>query len=109
MPSDGVLKSSGKIEGDHATHLWSWIKRPIAWSLVWKCSYAEMIQLKGDLWCECHLHMDGNKQDGKWPIVKCKALKWAKANSGPPKEHLDEFPWQMGWLWHQLHDYDDYK
>jgi hypothetical protein len=26
--------------------------------------------------------MDGNKQKGKWVLVECKALKWAKANSG---------------------------
>jgi hypothetical protein len=48
-----------------------------------------MIQLKGDLWCECHLHMDGNKQDGKWLFAEHKALKWVKANNAPPKDHLD--------------------
>jgi hypothetical protein len=29
--------------------------------------------------------MDGNKQKGKWLNIKCKALKWVKANSAPPK------------------------
>jgi len=53
--------------------------------------------------------MDGNKQKGNWLIVEHKALKWAKMNSGPPKYHLHKFPWQMGWLWHCLHNYDDYK
>jgi len=27
---DGVLKSGSRLEGDHATHLWGWIERPIA-------------------------------------------------------------------------------
>jgi hypothetical protein len=53
--------------------------------------------------------MDGNKQVGKWLIVKCKALKWAKMNNGPPKNHLDESLWHMGWLWHHIHNYDDCK
>jgi hypothetical protein len=35
-----VLKFGGKAKGDHATHFLGWIERPIAWSLVWKCSYA---------------------------------------------------------------------
>ncbi len=26
-----------------------------------------------------------------------------------PKDHLDEFPWKMGWLWHHLHNYGDCK
>jgi len=25
------------------------------------------------------------------------------------KDHLDEFPWQIGWLWPHLHNYGDYK
>jgi len=29
--------------------------------------------------------MDGNRQEGKWLIIERKALKWAKANSAPPK------------------------
>jgi hypothetical protein len=24
-------------------------------------------------------------------------------------DHLDKFPWQMGWPWHRFHDYSDYK
>jgi hypothetical protein len=26
-----------------------------------------------------------------------------------PKDHLDRFPWQRGWLWHHLHNYGDCK
>jgi len=33
---DGVLKSSGKLKGDHAMHFSSWIKKLITWNLVWK-------------------------------------------------------------------------
>jgi hypothetical protein len=29
--------------------------------------------------------MDGNKQKGKKLAIECKALKWAKTNSAPPK------------------------
>jgi hypothetical protein len=29
--------------------------------------------------------MDGNKQEEKWLAIKCKASKWAKANSAPPQ------------------------
>jgi hypothetical protein len=36
--------------------------------------------------------MDGNRQEGKWLTIESKALKWAKANNAPPKDHLDEFP-----------------
>jgi hypothetical protein len=25
------------------------------------------------------------------------------------KDHFNKSPWQMGWLWHHLHDYDDRK
>jgi hypothetical protein len=38
---NGVSKVGGKPKGDHVTHLWGWIERPIAWSLVWKCLYVE--------------------------------------------------------------------
>jgi hypothetical protein len=31
---DGVLKSGGRLEGDHATHLWRWIERPITQSSI---------------------------------------------------------------------------
>ncbi len=33
---DGVLKLSSRLEGDHATHLWSWIEKPIAQNSIWK-------------------------------------------------------------------------
>jgi hypothetical protein len=29
--------------------------------------------------------MDGNRQDGKWPIVERNTLKWVKTNNAPPK------------------------
>jgi hypothetical protein len=29
--------------------------------------------------------MDGNKQDGKWLVIECKALKWAQVNNAPPQ------------------------
>jgi len=28
--------------------------------------------------------MDGNRQEGKWLIIECKALKWVKENNVPP-------------------------
>jgi hypothetical protein len=31
---DGVLKSDGNPDDDHATHFWGWIKIPITQSLV---------------------------------------------------------------------------
>jgi len=34
-----VLKLDNRLEGDHVTHLKSWIKPFIAHNLVWKCSY----------------------------------------------------------------------
>jgi hypothetical protein len=36
--------------------------------------------------------MNGKKQNGKWLVVECKALKWAKTNNAPPRD-LNEFPW----------------
>jgi hypothetical protein len=53
--------------------------------------------------------MDGNKQMGKWLVIECKALKWAKTNNALRRDHLDESSWQMVWLWHHIHDYDDHK
>jgi hypothetical protein len=32
--------------------------------------------------------MDGNKQEGKQIVVKCKALKWDKTNNAPLKRSL---------------------
>jgi hypothetical protein len=31
---DRVSKSSGNPKGDHATHFWGWIEKPIAWSSI---------------------------------------------------------------------------
>ncbi len=87
-----MLKSSGKPRGDHVTHFWSWIERPIAWSSVWKCSYANDVIERGPMmWMSST--MDGNRQEGKWLNVECKALKWVKMNSAPPNDHLDGSPW----------------
>jgi hypothetical protein len=36
--SYGVLKSDGSSKGDHVMHFWSWIKIPIAWNSILKCS-----------------------------------------------------------------------
>jgi hypothetical protein len=30
--------------------------------------------------------MDGNRQEGKWLIIECKALKWVKPNNAPPPQ-----------------------
>jgi hypothetical protein len=35
---DGVLKSSGRLEGDHATHFLGWIEKPITQSSILKYS-----------------------------------------------------------------------
>jgi len=60
---NGVLKLGGKPKGDHGTHSWGWIKRPITWSLVWKCSYVDD-NFEGVPWCECHLQcMKINKRE----------------------------------------------
>jgi len=84
-----VLKSSGRPEGDYATHFWGWIKRPIAWNLVWKCSYAnDTIERGPMMWMSIY---NGWKQEGKWLAVECKTLKWAKTNSALPKGS----PWRV--------------
>ncbi len=56
---DGVLKSSGRLEGDHATHLWGWIEKPIACSLVWKCSWVDDTIERGPMMWVSSI-MDGN-------------------------------------------------
>jgi hypothetical protein len=89
-------------------HFWGWIERPITRSSVWKCSYAyDTIEWGHMMWMWST--MDGNKQEGKWLVVEHKALKWVKANNTPSKGSLDESPWWTRWLWHHLHDYNDYK
>jgi hypothetical protein len=47
---DGVSKLGNKPKGDHATHFWSWIERPITQILIWKCSYTEDT-MEGGRWC----------------------------------------------------------
>jgi hypothetical protein len=49
LNKDGVSKSSGRPKGDHVAHLRGWIKKPIAWSSIWKCSYANDIIERGPL------------------------------------------------------------
>jgi hypothetical protein len=46
---DGVLKFGGRLEGDHATHFKGWMERPIAQSLVWKCSHAKDTIIRGPM------------------------------------------------------------
>ncbi len=59
---DGVSKSSCKLEGDNVTHFWGWIKRPIAYSSVWKCLYADdTIEGESMMWMS--FVMDINKQE----------------------------------------------
>jgi hypothetical protein len=79
-----VLKSSGRPEGDHATHLWGWIEKPIAQISIWKCPYVDdTIEGGPMMWVSST--MDGNRQEGKWLAIEHKALKWANANSAPSK------------------------
>jgi hypothetical protein len=87
---NGMLKSVGRSEGDHASHLWSWIEQPITWNLIHKFSYVND-SIKGGLMMWVSFIMDGNKQEGKWLAVECKALKWVNANNAPPKGS----PWQV--------------
>jgi len=54
-----VFKSGGRLEGDHATHFWGWIKRPITYSSIWKCSYVNDI-IEGGLMMWVSSIMDGN-------------------------------------------------
>jgi hypothetical protein len=82
-----VLKSSGRLEGDHATHFKGWIKKLITWNLIWKCSYADDIIEQGLMMCMSFV-MDGNRQENKRLLVKHKALKWVKVNSTFPKRSL---------------------
>jgi hypothetical protein len=60
---DGVLKSDYRPKGDHATHLWGWIKRPITQSSVWKCPYAND-KIKRELIMWVSSIMDGKKKRG---------------------------------------------
>ncbi len=66
-----MLKSSGRLKGDHATHLRGWIKRPITQSLIWKCSYVDDT-IEGGFMMWVSFMMDGNKQKGKWLDVNAK-------------------------------------
>jgi hypothetical protein len=60
---DGELKSGGRLEGDHVMHLWGWIERFIAWSLIWKCSYVDdTIKGRPMMWMSSTI--DENKQEG---------------------------------------------
>jgi hypothetical protein len=46
---DGVLKFGGRPEGDHVMHPYNCIKRLIAQSLAYKCSYANDIIVGGPM------------------------------------------------------------
>ncbi len=79
-----MLKLDIKPKGDHVTHLWGWIKKPIAWSLVWKCSYVnDTIERGPMMWMS--FAMDENKKEGKWLVVENKTLKSINANNAPSK------------------------
>ncbi len=54
IPSDGVLKSSGRPKNDHTIHFWGWMEKPIPQSSIWKCSNVDDTIEKGPM-CECHL------------------------------------------------------
>jgi hypothetical protein len=103
IPFDGVVKWDGVLKKlgdepkcDHVTHFWSWIKSLlITLSLVQKCSYIDdTIEGRPMMWMS--FIMVGNKQEGKWLIIECKALKWIKANSAPPKGSLCWVPMVNG-------------
>jgi hypothetical protein len=105
---DGVLKFGGKLDSDHVTQFWGCIKRPITRSFVLKCSYPNDTIKEGPImWMSFAL--DGNRQEGKWLVIECKTLKWVKANNALPEGSPWQVPMGDGWLWHHLHDYDDYK
>jgi hypothetical protein len=57
---DGVLKSSGRLEGDHVTHLWGWIEKLIAINSIQKCSYANDT-IKGGPMTWVSFVIDGNQ------------------------------------------------
>ncbi len=103
-----MLKSSGRPKGDHLMHFLSWIERPITYSAIWKFSYVGDIIERGPM-MSVSFAMDRNKQEGKWLVVECKTLKRVTSNSAALKDHFDGFPWQMRWIWHHFHDYDDCK
>jgi hypothetical protein len=78
-----VLKSNSRLEGDHVTHLWGWVEKPIIRNSSWKCLYVDDT-IKGGLMMWVASVMDGNKQERKWLIIERKALKWVNVNSAPP-------------------------
>jgi len=81
---DGVSKLSYRLEGDHVTHYWGWIEKPIPWNSVWKCSYVHDT-IEGGFMMWMSFTINGNRQGGKWLTIKCRALKWIRANSALPK------------------------
>ncbi len=44
-----MLKFGGRPKGDHVTHFFNWIKKPITWGLVLKCSYVDDVIKKGPM------------------------------------------------------------
>jgi len=88
---DGMLKLGGRLKGDHATHFWGWIERPITYSSIWKCSYVnDTIEGGPMMWMSST--MDGNRQEKKLLIIECKSLKWVKVNNTFPKGFFWQFP-----------------
>ncbi len=75
-----MLKLGNRSKSDHSTYLWGWIKKPIAQSSIYKCSYAnDTIERGPMMWMS--FVMDGNKQEEKWLVIKCKTLKWSNTNN----------------------------
>jgi hypothetical protein len=86
-----VTKSSGKPHGDHATHLWGWIERPMAQSSIWKWSYVSDI-IKGGPMMWASFIMDGNKHEGN-QLVEKQIMPYSElVQIAPPLgDHLDGF------------------
>ncbi len=85
-----MLKLGGRLEGDHVTHFWCWIKWAVARNLIWKCSYVDNT-IEGGLMMCMSFAMDGNIHEMKWLVVEHKALKWVRVNNAFPKGS----PWRV--------------
>ncbi len=70
-------------------------RRPIAQSSVWKWSYAYDTIKRGPMMC-VSCAMDGNRQERKQIVVKCKASKKVKPNSALLKGSFWRVPMTNG-------------
>ncbi len=88
-----MTKSSGKPQGDHATHLLGWIKRPMAQSSIWKWSYVNDI-IEGGPMMWTSFTMDRNKHEGNQLVVEYVVPYSELGQIVPPLgDHLDRFAW----------------